>query len=161
MWEVPLIRTPRTLPRVLAPSEAVALLAALRTARHQAMVQAMLLGGLRRCEVLGLRLRDVHLADKRLSIAEGKGGHERIVPVAGRFFITLAAYLERERPAEAAGPALFSGLLGQLRTGRQAAPSQSRTGTNNPWGTGNPWGAGPAVIVGLDHRHRERSGTSR
>ena len=70
--------------------------------RDQAMVGAMLLGGLRRCEVLGLRLGDVQLADKRLFIAEGKGGHERIVPVAGRFFTTLAGYLERERPAGAA-----------------------------------------------------------
>ena len=31
-------------------------MAALRTERDRAMVQAMLLGGLRRCEVLGLRL---------------------------------------------------------------------------------------------------------
>ena len=53
---VPLIRTPRTLPRVVDPDEADALLGALRTHRDRAMVQAMLLGGLRRCEVLGLRL---------------------------------------------------------------------------------------------------------
>ena len=56
---VPLLRTPRMLPRVLAPAEVDALLAALRTHRDRAMVLAMLLGGLRRCEVLGLRLGDV------------------------------------------------------------------------------------------------------
>jgi integrase len=49
------------------------------------MVQAMLLGGLRRCEVLGLRLPDVHPGEKRLFIAEGKGGHQRIVPVSPRY----------------------------------------------------------------------------
>jgi integrase/recombinase XerD len=113
----PLIRTPRTLPKVLASSEATALLSALRTARDQAMVQAMLLGGLRRCEVLGLRLRDVQLADRRLFIAEGKGGHERIVPVAGRFFTTLSVYLERERPAGTAAEAVFVVLKGP-NTGR-------------------------------------------
>jgi integrase/recombinase XerD len=112
---VPLIRTPRTLPRVLAPAEATALLSALRTARDRAMVQAMLLGGLRRCEILGLRLRDVQLADKRLFIAEGKGGHERIVPVAGRFFTTLTAYLERERPAGTATKTVFVVLKGPNR----------------------------------------------
>lgn len=111
----PLIRTPRTLPRVLAPPEAVALLAALRTARDRAMVEAMLLAGLRRCEVLGLRLQDVQLADRRLFIAEGKGGHERIVPVAGRFFVSLAAYLDRERPAEAVTGRLFVVLKGPNR----------------------------------------------
>ena len=72
---VPLIRTPRTLPRVIDPGEADALLAALRTHRDRAMVQVMLLGGLRRCEVLGLRLPDVQPGEKRLFIADGKGGH--------------------------------------------------------------------------------------
>jgi integrase/recombinase XerD len=95
---LPLIRTPRTLPRVLSPAEVSAFVAALRTARDRAMVEAMLFGGLRRCEVLGLRLVDVKLADRRLFIAEGKGGHERVVPVAGRFFTTLAGYLDHERP---------------------------------------------------------------
>jgi len=41
----------------------------------------MLLGGLRRCEVLGLRMRDVHAGERRLFVAEGKGGRQRIIPV--------------------------------------------------------------------------------
>lgn len=96
---VPLVRTPRTLPRVLGPGDAAALLAALRTARDRAMVQAMLLGGLRRCEVLGLHLQDVQLADRRLFIAEGKGGHQRVVPVSASFFRALGDYLDHERAA--------------------------------------------------------------
>ena len=96
---VPLIRAPRTLPRVIGPADVESFLAALRTARDRAMVQAMLLGGLRRCEVLGLRLPDIRAGEKRLFIAEGKGGHQRMVPVSGRFFTTLAAYLRSERPA--------------------------------------------------------------
>jgi len=94
---VPLIRTPVTLPRLLSPPQALALLAALRTRRDTAMVLAMLLGGLRRCEVLGLRLADVHVADRRLHVTAGKGGHERIVPVSGGFLAALAAYLDGER----------------------------------------------------------------
>ncbi len=39
------------------------------------MVLAMVLAGLRRCEVLGLRLGDVWVGDRRLFVAEGKGGH--------------------------------------------------------------------------------------
>jgi integrase/recombinase XerD len=86
---VPLIRTPRTLPRVIDPDQANAFLAALRRHRDRAMAEAMLLGGLRRCEVLGLRLGDVHPGEKRVFIADGKGGHQRIVPISTRFFITL------------------------------------------------------------------------
>ena len=44
----PLIRTPVTLPKILAPVEVDALVAALRTDRDRAMIDAMLLGGLRR-----------------------------------------------------------------------------------------------------------------
>src|SRR5205809_478511 len=51
---VPLIRAPRTLPRVIGPDDVDRLMSALRTHRDRAMVEAMLFGGLRRCEVLGL-----------------------------------------------------------------------------------------------------------
>jgi integrase/recombinase XerD len=95
---VPLIRTPRTLPRALAPTEVDALRAALRTHRDRAMVEAMLLGGLRRCEVLGLRLDDVNAGERRVFVAEGKGGRQRMVPVSARFFATLGDYLDQERP---------------------------------------------------------------
>src|SRR6202021_2301727 len=71
---VPLVRVPRTLPRILQPAEADRLLGALRTDRDRAMVLAMLLAGLRRCEVLGLGFADVQVADRRLVINEGKGG---------------------------------------------------------------------------------------
>ena len=77
---VPLVRVPRTLPRILPPQEADRLVAALCTHRDQAMVLAMLLAGLRRCEVLGLRFEDVQVADRRLAVVEGKGGHHRVVP---------------------------------------------------------------------------------
>ena len=112
---VPLVRTPRTLPRILAPAEVDALLAALRTARDRAMVLAMLLGGLRRCEVLGLGLADVNAGERRLFIAEGKGGRQRIVPVSPRFFAALGDYLDGERPAGAATGKVFVVLKGPRR----------------------------------------------
>ena len=110
----PLIRTPRTLPRVLMPGEVDALLGALRTQRDRSMVLAMLLGGLRRCEVLGLRMGDVRPGERRLFVAEGKGGHERLVPVSSRFFDALAAYLREERPDTDAA-AVFLVLKGPRR----------------------------------------------
>lgn len=112
---VRLVRTPRTLPRVLSPAEVDALLGALRTRRDRAMVLAMLLGGLRRCEVLGLRLGDVNVGERRVHISCGKGGRERIVPVSGRFFAALGEYLELERPADAVTEACFVVLKGPRR----------------------------------------------
>jgi integrase/recombinase XerD len=118
---VPLIRAPRTLPRLLEPDQVDRLLAALRTRRDRAMIEAMLLGGLRRCEVLGLRFADVRAGDHRLFIAEGKGGHERLIPVSPRFFNTLAGYLAEERPATD-NDRLFVVLKGPTR-GAPLSPS--------------------------------------
>ena len=97
--------SPGQLPRILSPGEVDALTAALRTHRDRAMVAAMVLGGLRRCEVLGLRLGDLRVAERRVFIAEGKGGQQRLIPVSGRFFTEVGAYLDDERPP------------GQVRTG--------------------------------------------
>jgi integrase len=111
----PLVRVPRTLPRILSPGEADRLVAALRTDRDRAMVLAMLLAGLRRCEVLGLRFADVQVADRRLVITEGKGGHHRVIPAANRFFAVLGDYLHGERPPDADTDRLFVVLKGPRR----------------------------------------------
>jgi integrase/recombinase XerD len=112
---VPLVRGVRRLPRILNPAEVDALLGALRTSRDRAMVEAMLLGGLRRCEVLGLRLEDLRLGEWRVFIADGKGGHQRLVPVSETFFATVADYLRSERPANASTDRVFVALKGPRR----------------------------------------------
>ncbi len=112
---VPLTRRTRRLPRILTPAEVDALTAALRRHRDQSMVAAMVFGGLRRCEVLGLRLEDLRVAERRVFIADGKGGHQRLVPVSTRFFTAVAAYLETERPAGADTDRVFVVLKGPNR----------------------------------------------
>lgn len=112
---VPLTRRTRRLPRILTPVEVDALTAALRTHRDRAMVAAMVFGGLRRCEVLGLRLEDLRVAERRVFIAEGKGGHQRLIPVSARFFAAVAAYLEAERPPLVRTDRVFVALKGPRR----------------------------------------------
>jgi integrase/recombinase XerD len=112
---LPLVRGVRRLPRILEPGEVEALMGSLRTTRDRAMVQAMVLGGLRRCEVLGLRLEDLRLGEWRVFIAEGKGGHQRLVPVSQLFFATVAGYLNSERPVDAATDRVFVALKGPRR----------------------------------------------
>ena len=108
---VPLVRVPRTLPRILSPEEVDRLIGALRTHRDRAMV----LAGLRRCEVLGLRLADVRAGDRRLFVAEGKGGHQRVIPVAARFLQALGDYQHDKRPAEPSTDRVFLVLKGPRR----------------------------------------------
>ena len=109
------MRVPRTLPSFLSPEEADRLVGALRTHRDRAMVLGMLLAGLPRCEVLGLRFADVQVADRRLVVVEGKGGHHRVVLAANRFFDALGAYQHSERPAAAPTDRVFVVLKGPRR----------------------------------------------
>lgn len=118
---VPLVRPVRHLPQILDTTEVARLLAALRMARDRAMVEAMLLAGLRRCEVLGLRHSDIRWGDRRLFIVDGKGGHQRLVPISGRFFTTLRVYLDGERPSDAVTDRVFVVLKGPNR-GRPLTP---------------------------------------
>jgi integrase/recombinase XerD len=118
---VPLVRAVRRLPRILSPAQVDGLTAALRTHRDRAMVAAMVLGGLRRCEVFGLRLEDLRFAERRVFIAEGKGGRQRLIPVSGRFFAAVAAYLDAERP-----PAGTDRVFVVLKGPRRGQPLSAR-----------------------------------
>ena len=109
---VPLVRAPRRLPRILEPAEVNALFMVLRRFRDRAMVEAMVLGGLRRCEVLGLRLGDLRPAERRVLVADGKGGHQRMVSISGRFFKSVAVYMQTERRAESSTDRMFVVLKG-------------------------------------------------
>lgn len=122
-----MVPAPRMLPRILTPAEVDALTGALRTHRDRAMVAAMVLGGLRRCEVLGLRLGDLQVAQRRVFIANGKGGHQRLIPIAGRFFTHVAVYLEQERPADADTDVLFV----VLKRPRRGQPSRRTVWTRS------------------------------
>lgn len=113
--EVPLVRVPRTLPKILSPADVTALLGALRTHRDRAMVYAMVLGGLRRCEVLGLRLGDIQVPERSLFIAEGKGGHQRVIPISNTFFVSVGDYLRHERPHGVGTDRVFVTLKGPNR----------------------------------------------
>ena len=111
----PLVRQVRLLPRVLTPEEVNGLLGGLRRWRDRAMIEAMLLGGLRRSEVLGLRLEDLRSAERRVFVVDGKGGHQRWVPISARFFASVTEYLHGERPADAATDRVFVVLKGPHR----------------------------------------------
>ena len=134
------MRAVRRLPRILEPDEVAALMGSpSRTQRDRGIVQAMVLGGLRRAEVLGLRLEDLHLGEWRVFINDGKGGHQRLVPVSpSSFFATVAAYMNTERPSGAATDRVFVVLKGPRprsasvcrRLGRdhERCPSPGRAG---------------------------------
>ena len=63
----------------------------------------MLFGGRRRCEVLGLRMANVNLGERRLFITEGKGGRQRCT-VSSRSQLTSRPPLSADTHTRAIRP---------------------------------------------------------
>jgi len=97
-------REPRRLPRsVLTVMEAKRILDAVDTGRvegyrDRTILEVFYATGIRKQELLDLRVQHVSLEEELLRIEQGKGGHDRVVPlsrVACRF---LETYLKAIRP---------------------------------------------------------------
>jgi integrase/recombinase XerD len=100
--EVQLPRRTRKLPRTLSPGEALRLIEAAngttpRSLRDAALVELLYGAGLRVSEAVGLERGDVD-TDQRLVRALGKGGKERIVPIARQTADAVTRYASRGRP---------------------------------------------------------------
>src|SRR5262245_694684 len=73
----PLLRPVCRLPRISDPHEVAVLMGALGTERDRAMVQAIVLGELRRSEVIGVRPQKLRSGKWRVFVNKGKGDHQR------------------------------------------------------------------------------------
>ena len=118
------------LPVCLGAQEAEAILEAaprqpnpLKAVRDTTVLSIMLFGGLRRNELLGLRLSSVDLAEATLRVEHGKGDKTRLVPLSDRPLAALRNWLwvrpesshESLFTSNSARPLGRKGLMGILR----------------------------------------------
>jgi integrase/recombinase XerD len=94
----PLLRVPQTLPQLVPVEHVQRFLTSLNTYRDKAIVLLMVLGGLRKSEVLGLELADLDPAQGTVMVRDGKGGRQRVCCVAPLFFQVAKRYQDEERP---------------------------------------------------------------
>jgi site-specific recombinase XerD len=119
------VKQPQKLVTPLSGEQVRAFLRSLRHYRDIAMVHLMLLCGLRSREVLGLKLGDVSLLDRRVRVM-GKGAKERVVPLADLAVVSVEQYFKHERPGVCADDTLFVCLKG-ARRGRPMTPAGLRS----------------------------------
>lgn len=125
-------RRERTLPGVLAQSQASALLEIAQLAaddgdplrlRDRAALELLYASGIRVGELVGLDVDDVDLQRRSLRVL-GKGAKERVVPFGQPAARAVVDWLDRGRPLLATGGSAAALLLG--RRGRRADPRQVR-----------------------------------
>jgi integrase len=80
------------LPEVLTRGEVVKLLDHIRLRRYRIPVKLIYCCGLRLSECLGLTIRDIDGAGGKLWIRKGKGGKDRMVPIAATMVEDLRGY---------------------------------------------------------------------
>ena len=92
----------KKLPTVLSVEEVIKLLDSLDDStpihhRNKAMIEMVYGTGLRVSELVGLKLQDLHLTNKMISV-KGKGNKERIVPINDYANKVLREYIINSRP---------------------------------------------------------------
>jgi integrase/recombinase XerD len=108
--DLDLPRAEKRLPRhVLTASEAERVLALPDVAeplglRDRAMLEALYSTGMRRMELLGLKLYDLDAERGTVFVRQGKGKKDRMIPMGERAFAWVRRYLEEARPSLALTP---------------------------------------------------------
>jgi integron integrase len=87
-------KQPQRLPTVLTRDEVTRVLDAL-TGVHQLMAKLLYGSGLRLMECVRLRVKDVDFAQRQIIVRSGKGGKDRVTPLAERLVIPLQDQLRR------------------------------------------------------------------
>lgn len=99
----------KVLPNVLSKEEVKAILSALKNLKHKTMLSLIYSCGLRRGELLNLKLNDVDSKRNLLIVRQAKGKKDRIVPLSEKMLSLLREYYKAYKPKEW----LFEGQNGE------------------------------------------------
>ncbi|MDO9551405.1 site-specific tyrosine recombinase/integron integrase [Rhodonellum sp.] len=100
-------KQPRLLPHVLSKGEVKTILQAHQNMKHRTMLSLIYACGLRRGELLNLKLTDIDSQRGMVRINQGKGGKDRMVPISAKVIGMLREYYHYGKPKEY----LFEGAI--------------------------------------------------
>jgi len=116
--DLPLPKTPRTLPTVLSTEETARLIESAANLRHRTILMTLYATGMRRAEVCRLQAQDIDSARMMIHIRQGKGGKDRDVPLSSTLLAQLRAYWRSlpPQPTQWLFPSIQHRLEGQPMT---------------------------------------------
>jgi integrase/recombinase XerD len=120
--------------------------------RDRAILEMGYSTGLRRMELIRLRLYDVDLARGVLAVREGKGRKDRVVPIGERAIVWLQRCLDKSRPQFAVEP--DEGTIFLTRRGRPFHPDHLSRLTRDYVVDARIASAGPATCCAIRWRRR-------
>jgi site-specific recombinase XerD len=82
--------------------------------RNHAMFATFIFAGLRKNEVLALKLTDVDIQNRTIFVRQGKGSKDRIVPMSFTLAQILSRYVEDRRRLKKTCPEFFTSLKGNV-----------------------------------------------
>lgn len=97
------------LPKVLSKNEIKRIIEACNNIKHRAMIMLIYSGGLRRSELLNMKVRDIDSQRMVINIIGAKGKKDRITLLSDNSLTTLREYYKRYRPNKY----LFEGIDGK------------------------------------------------
>jgi integrase/recombinase XerD len=96
--EFPCPKAPRRLPSILSQEEVTRLIDAAANLSHRAMLMTLYLTGIRRAELVHLKVTDVDSQRMVIHIRQGKGRKDRDVPLSPKLPETLREYWRCVKP---------------------------------------------------------------
>lgn len=119
------------LPAVLTREQVARLLGSIRLRRYRTPVKLIYCAGLRLSECLSLTIHDVLGEEGKLMVRQGKGGRDRMVPLAAEMLDNLRRYWSFHRhplflfPNAGRGPCTPEKLAARMRCAREPMPVSS------------------------------------
>jgi integrase/recombinase XerD len=101
-------RRSRSLPKVFSKDEVMQIFNATKNGKHKLVLWMVYSCGLRRSEVVNIRLTDLDTTRGTLHIREGKGKVDRMVPISPKIWEKIRSYIKSYKPSEY----LFEGQSG-------------------------------------------------
>jgi site-specific recombinase XerD len=96
--DIPYPKAPRRLPVVLSQEEVTRLIDAASNLSHRAMLMTLYSTGLRRAEMVRLKVSDIDSQRMVMRVHQGKGSKDRDVPLSPKLLETLREYWRWRKP---------------------------------------------------------------
>jgi len=93
-------RTEKKIPQVLSRKQLINLIASIANPKHHALVSLAYATGMRRNEVLQVRLEDIDSSRNIIIVKHGKGNKQREIPVNNTLLKILRDYYKKYRPSK-------------------------------------------------------------